>query len=90
MALTQNDRLALSWDDLLAAINPQPPSPEILYRRALAEVVAQWQSGAITEKQADELAAMLISANITRQVREMVNDYFSPEGFTGKREFSLI
>lgn len=90
MALTRNDRLELSWDDLLAAINPQPPSPETLYRQALAEVVVQWQSGAITEKQADELVAMLISANISRQVVEMVNDYFSPDGFAGQREFSLI
>lgn len=90
MALTRNDRLELSWDDLLAAINPQPPSPETLYRQALAEVVVQWQSGAITEKQADELVAVLISANISRQVGEMVHDYFSSDGFAGQHEFSFI
>ena len=90
MAATQNDQLELSWDDLVAAINPQPPSLEMLYRRALAEVVSQWQSGAITEKQADELASLLISANLTRQVREMINDYFSPDGFNGQRDFSFI
>ena len=90
MALTQNNRLELSWDDLMAAINPQPPSPETLYRRALSEVIAQWQRGTITEKQADELVAILVSANISRQVGEMINDYFSPGGFTSQREFSLI
>ena len=90
MALTQNDQLKLSWDDLLTVINPQPPSPEALYRGALVEVVSQWQKGAITEEQADELIRMLVAANINRQVRDMVNDYFSPDGFTSSRHFSFL
>ena len=90
MAPTSNDTSLISWDDLLAAINPQPESPETLYRRALGEVVQHWQSGSITDEQAENLIQALVAANITRQANAMVNDFFSPGGFVGHRCFSLI
>ncbi len=88
--LAKNDPLPISWDDLLAAINPQPESPEMLYRRALAEVVQHWQKGSITDEQAEQLIKALVAANITRQANAMVNDFFSPGGFMAHRRFSLI
>ena len=95
MALAENGIEHLTLDDLLEAINPPPPSPDERFRRALQVTIDGWQSGQLTDKQADEIIKALFTVKLNSEVSELVSDYFTPEhrrkaSDTEHRLFSLI
>ncbi len=95
MATTRDERSPVSWEDLLAAINPPKATPEELYERALDSIVVDWQEGHLTEEEADDLIKELMAARIRYEMRGMIKDAFSPQvgrrsGKAPRRGFSLI
>ena len=95
MADTRDERHPVSWEDLLAAINPPKKTPEELYESALDEVIVAWQEGILTDAEADDLIQELISAKIHYEMRGIISDAFSPDmgrlaGNSRRPRFSLI
>ena len=73
----------LTWDDLLDAINPAPPSVEERLRRALVATIKTWEEGRLTDAQASALIQAIATAHenrrVSKVVSEMVNDFFTPQ-----------
>lgn len=73
----------LTWDDLLEAINPAPPSVEERLRRALVAIIKNWEEGRLTDAQASALIQAIATAyenrRVSKVVSEMVNDFFTPQ-----------
>ena len=95
MATTRDKRVPVSWEDLLAAINPPKATPEELYERALDSIVADWRAGHITEDEAEAMLQKLMSARVRYEIRGMINDTFAPDfgrrnEKTTRRGFSLL
>ena len=95
MATTGDERVPVSWEDLLAAINPPKATPEEMYERALDEVVMAWREGHLTDEEADDLINELITARVRYEMRGMIKDAFSPDagrssGNSPRHRFSLI
>ena len=78
MAITRNAP-PLSWDDLLAAISPQPPSPAERLRNALTAIAELQAAGHISAADAETLTKAVIAARINGEITAMVSDYFSPD-----------
>ena len=83
----------LTWDDLLEAINPAPPSLEERLRRALVVIIKGWEEGQLTDAQASELIQAIVTAQEKRRVNEMfseiVDDFFTPRRRKSERRLSL-
>ena len=77
MAITRNAP-PLSWDDLLAAISPQPPSPAERLRNALTAIAELQAAGHISAADAETLTKAVIAARINGEITAMVSDYFAP------------
>lgn len=104
MTTTRNERLPLSWDDLLAAISPRRGLAGDDLRRAIAVVADAQREGQITAEEAAEIIKVLIGIGMSSQVNIMVNDFFTPDahgrlgghlgsrgfGPQGSRRFSLL
>ena len=95
MALSENGIEHLTLDDLLEAINPPPPSPDERFRRALQVTIEGWQSGQLTDKQAEEIIKALFIVKMNNEVSELISDYFAPRSRrhsdqVPRRRFSLI
>ena len=69
----------ISWDDLLAAINPQPPSPAERLRNALTTIAELQAAGHISAADAETLTKAVIAARINGEITAMVSDYFAPD-----------
>ena len=78
MAITRNAP-PLSWDDLLAAISPQPPSPAERLRNALTAIAELQAAGHISAADAETLTKAVIAARINGEITAMVSDYFAPD-----------
>ena len=78
MAITRNAP-PLSWDDLLAAISPQPPSPAERLRNALTTIAELQAAGHISAADAETLTKAVIAARINGEITAMVSDYFAPD-----------
>ena len=78
MAITRNAP-PLSWDDLLAAISPQPPSPADRLRNALTAIAELQAAGHISAADAETLTKAVIAARINGEITAMVSDYFAPD-----------
>ena len=94
MAKTQN-ALGITYNDLLAAINPPRKTPEELYELALDEVVTAWREGQLTAAEADEILNDLLSARLQYELRGMFSAVFSDDESefqddAASRRFSLI
>ena len=94
MATTQN-ALGITYDDLLAAINPPRKTPEELYDLALDEVVMAWREGQLTAAEADEILNELLSARLQYELRGVFSAVFSDDESecsddAASRRFSLI
>ena len=95
MATTRDERVPVSREDLLAAINPPQKTPEELYELALDSIVADWRAGHITADEAEALLQELMSARVHYEVRGMIKDTFSPDfgrrdSNAPRRRFSLL
>ena len=94
MATAQN-ALGITYDDLLAAINPPQKTPVELYELALDEVVMAWREGQLTAAEADELLNELLSARLQYELRGVFSAVFSDDESelqddAASRRFSLI
>ena len=94
MATAQNV-LGITYDDLLAAINPPKKTPEELYELALDYIVVDWKAGRITDDEAESMIQELMTARVHYVIRGMVKDTFSPDfgkrsGQAPRRRFSLL
>ena len=69
----------VSWDDLLAAISPQPPSPAERLRNALTAIAELQAAGHISAADAETLTKAVIAARINGEITAMVSDYFAPD-----------
>ena len=78
MAITRNAP-PLSWDDLLAAISPQPPSPAERLRNALTTIAELQAAGHISAADAETLTKAVIAARINGEITAMVSEYFAPD-----------
>ena len=78
MATNSGGRAPVSWDDVLAAINPPRQTPEEMYEGALDEITAAWQEGHLTEAEADELIRALMGARVRYEIGKMIDYAFSP------------
>lgn len=78
MATTRNAP-PISWDDLLAAISPQPPSPAERLRNALTTIAELQAAGHISAADAETLTKAVIAARINGEITAMVSDYFAPD-----------
>lgn len=78
MAITRNAP-PISWDDLLAAISPQPPSPAERLRNALTAIAELQAAGHISAADAETLTKAVIAARINGEITAMVSDYFAPD-----------
>ena len=78
MAITRNAP-PISWDDLLAAISPQPPSPAERLRNALTTIAELQAAGHISAADAETLTKAVIAARINGEITAMVSDYFAPD-----------
>ena len=95
MATTRDERVPVSREDLLAAINPPQKTPEELYESTLDEITTAWREGHLTDEEADDLIKELITARVRYEMRGMINDAFSPDvgrgsGNPPRHRFSLI
>ena len=95
MATTRDERNPVSWEDLLAAINPPKATPEELYEIALDEITTAWREGHLTDEEADGLIKELIAARVRYEMRGMIDDAFSTDvgrrsGNSPWHRFSLI
>lgn len=95
MATARDELPNLTWDDLLEAINPAPPSIEERCRRALVVILKSWEAGELTDEQASGLIEVIVTALEKRRANEMftemVNDLFTPKRRRkGARRFSLV
>ena len=79
MTTPRNEPPPISWDDLLAAISPQPPSPSERLRNALAAIAELQAAGQISAADAETLANAVIAARINGEITAMVSDYFAPD-----------
>ena len=87
MATTRDERHPVSWEDLLAVINPPQKTPEELYELALDEIMTAWREGHLSNEEADALINELLSARMQYELREVFNAVFAnPEG--GRRDDS--
>ena len=94
MATAQN-ALGITYNDLLAAINPPKKTPEELYELALDYIVADWRAGRITDDEAESMLQELMTARVHYEIQGMVKDTFSPDfgkraGKAPRRRFSLL
>ena len=94
MATAQN-ALGITYNDLLAAINPPRKTPEELYELALDEVVMAWRDGQLTAAEADEILNELLSARLQYELRGVFSAVFSDDESelqddAANRRFSLI
>ena len=94
MAAAQN-AIGITYDDLLAAINPPKKTPEELYELALDSIAADWQAGRITADEAEAMLQELMSARMHYEIRGIIKDTFSPDfgrraGAAPRRCFSLL
>lgn len=96
MATAQN-ALGITYNDLLAAINPPRKTPEELYELALDEVVMAWREGQLTAAEADEILNELLSARLQYELRGVFSAVFSDDDDengrrddAASRRFSLI
>lgn len=95
MATTRDKRVPVSWEDLLAAINPPKATPEELYELALDEVVMAWREGRLTAEEADDLINELLAARLQYELRGVFSAVFNTDE-SGARDdsassrFSLI
>ena len=94
MAITRNAP-PVSWDDLLAAIDPQPLSPEENLRHVVETCVQLHGEGQITDADFELLLREAIAHMIDHEVNGMVTSFLSPsrhrmrgEGFPG--DFSFL
>ena len=85
----------VSWDDLLAAIDPQPLSPEENLRRAVEICVQLHEEGQITDADFELILKEAIAHMIDHEVSGMVTGFFFPsrhrarnEGFPGDFSFA--
>lgn len=96
MATNSGGRAPVSWDDVLAAINPPRQTPEEMYEGALDAIVLDWQAGYITEEEGDNLIKELMTARIRYEVGKLVGEVFTPSGTDRRagnarsRRFSLL
>ena len=79
MATARNERLPVSWDDLVSAISPQRGFTSAELQRAVAAVATAQQAGRITDEQAEEVIKMLAAVAVSGQVNAMVGDFFTPD-----------
>ena len=79
METTRNELPPVSWDDLLSAISPQLGFANADLRRAIGAVSTARQEGRITDEQAGELIKMLAAVAVSRQVNDLVGDFFTPD-----------
>ena len=94
MATAQNS-LGITYDDLLAAINPPKKTPVELYELALDYIAADWRAGRITDDEAESMLQELMTARVHYEIQRMVKDTFSPDfskhsGKAPRRRFSLL
>ena len=92
---TAQSTLGITYDDLLAAINPPRKTPEELYELALDEVVMAWRDGQLTAAEADEILNELLSARLQYELRGVFSAVFSDDESelqddAASRRFSLI
>ena len=78
MAINSRERPPVSWDDVLAAINPPRQTPEEMYEGALDEITAAWREGQLTEAEADELIRALMGARVRYEIGKMIDYAFTP------------
>ena len=78
MATTNNDLPNWTWDDLLEAINPEPPTLDERIQRALAVVDHYHREGQLSDAEAEGLVGVLLDAGIAAEIGEIVTDYFTP------------
>ena len=96
MATNSGGRVPVSWDDVLAAINPPRQTPEEMYEGALDAIVLDWQAGYITEEEGDNLIKELMTARMRYEVGKLVGEAFTPSdnarraGKAAPRRFSLL
>ena len=96
MATNSSERPPVSWDDVLAAINPPRQTPEEMYEGALDAIVLDWQAGYITEEEADNLIKELMTARMRYEAAKLVGAAFTPSntdrraGNAAPRRFSLL
>ena len=101
MTTAKEPGLSVSWEDLLAAINPQWGFASPNFRRAIDVVTAAHREGEITAEEMEELLAALAAVAVSSQVNAMVDDFFTPDdqgrlgvgrrGSAGpRRSFALI
>ena len=73
-----NSAEGITLDDLLEAINPQPPTMDGRIRNALGVVAQYRREGHISDADADALVSVLVDASITAEVSDIALDYFTP------------
>ena len=76
---TTRNAPSVSWDDLLAAISPQPPPPAERLRNALTAIAELQAAGHISAADAETLTKAVIAARINGEITAMVSDYFAPD-----------
>ena len=72
MATARNERHTVSWDDLLAAVNP-PPAPEKMdVWEAVDAVTDALMAGQISKAEAQDLIRELLAADVEYDLRGMI------------------
>lgn len=78
MATANISAADITLDDLLEAINPQPPTMDERIQHALSVVTQYHQEGKISDADADALRGVLLDASMSVEFGEIVTDYFTP------------
>ena len=78
MATANISTADITLDDLLEAINPQPPTLDERIQRALSVVAQYHQEGKLSDADADAMRGVLLDAGMAAEIGEIVTDYFTP------------
>lgn len=78
MAATRDERLPVSWNDLLAAISPQRGFSNTDLPRAIGALIAARQEDRLTDAEAAELIKMLVAVAVSGEVNAIVDNFSRP------------
>lgn len=79
MATANISTANITLDDLLEAINPQPPTLDERIQRAVSVVAQFHQEGKISNADAEAIIKVLLNIKDNLEINQMISEVFTPK-----------
>jgi hypothetical protein len=78
MVTTRDERVPVSWEQVLRAANPSPALNKLAFKELIHAVNEARESGEATDEQIQDLVKVFIASSVNLEIHSMIETFFTP------------